>query len=203
MQVRPTIGPVTMAVGRQRFMAWLLVTGFCLLGAMVPSATAAPKSVLILSEGPVLPYGLLLIDNIVVALHRDSPEPLNIYRGIDRPNPIRQRRIRAAARSPVQLQVRRCGGARPHHHDHRASARFRPASSRRAVSERAQYCSEPWTSARFAGALSTETSQGCSSHYDARKHDRGGAHRFIRARVRSSSLGGASRLDRGYARHSP
>ena len=68
-----------------RFTVWLLVTAFCLLGAMVPPAVAAPKSVLVLSEGPVLPYGLRLIDNIVVALRRDSSEPLNIYReSIDR-----------------------------------------------------------------------------------------------------------------------
>ena len=74
-----------MDVCRQRFMAWLLVTGVCLVGAMVPSATAAPKSVLILSEGPVLPYSLQLINNIVVGLHRDSAEPPNIYEeSIDR-----------------------------------------------------------------------------------------------------------------------
>ena len=80
---RPAAPAIAMRVSR--FTVWLLVTGFCLLGAMVPPATAAPKSVLVLSEGPVLPYGLLLIDNIVVALRRDSSEPLNIYReSIDR-----------------------------------------------------------------------------------------------------------------------
>ena len=124
------------AMRGSRFTVWLLVTGFCLLGAMVPPATAAPKSVLVLSEGPVLPY--------TPPPHRQhccgsAPRQLRAVEhlsGIDRPNPIQQRRIRAAARRPVQLQVRRCGGARPHHHDHRASTRLRPPSSRGALSER-------------------------------------------------------------------
>jgi signal transduction histidine kinase len=50
-----------------------------MLVATAPALAAAPKSVLILSEGPVLPYGLALIKNIIETVRRDSPEPLNIY----------------------------------------------------------------------------------------------------------------------------
>lgn len=67
-----------MAVRRFRLAGWL-VAAVCLLGGFAPSAAAAPKSVLILAEDPVVTYGALLRANIVAALRRDGAEPLNIY----------------------------------------------------------------------------------------------------------------------------
>ena len=45
----------------------------------VLSTAAAPKSVLILSEGPVLPYGVVLRETLTAALRHESAEPLIIY----------------------------------------------------------------------------------------------------------------------------
>jgi signal transduction histidine kinase len=46
---------------------------------VVPAAAAAPKNVLILSEGPVLPYGIVLRETLVAALRHDGTEPVNVY----------------------------------------------------------------------------------------------------------------------------
>jgi signal transduction histidine kinase/ABC-type uncharacterized transport system substrate-binding protein len=46
---------------------------------VVPSAVAAPKNVLILSEGPLLPYGAVLRENTIAGLVKGNIEPLNIY----------------------------------------------------------------------------------------------------------------------------
>jgi hypothetical protein len=51
----------------------------------VPVATSGTvrgrrsESVLILAEGPVLPYGAVLRQNLIATLRRDGAEPLNIY----------------------------------------------------------------------------------------------------------------------------
>ena len=45
----------------------------------MPAAAAAPKNVLILSEGPVLPYGVVLRETLVAALRHDGTEPVNVY----------------------------------------------------------------------------------------------------------------------------
>ncbi len=45
----------------------------------MPSAAAAPKNVLILSEGPVLPHGAVLRETLVAALRHDGAEPVNVY----------------------------------------------------------------------------------------------------------------------------
>ena len=61
--------------------------GGSLLAGVTPAAAPgpAPKAVLILSEGPVLPYAAVLREQLVAALRRDSAEPLNIYEeSIDR-----------------------------------------------------------------------------------------------------------------------
>ncbi len=52
--------------------------GLCLLG-VVPFAAAAPKNVLILSEGPALPYGAVLRETLVGLLRHDGAEPVNVY----------------------------------------------------------------------------------------------------------------------------
>jgi signal transduction histidine kinase len=70
---------VTAAARPRRLSARLLAAGLWLLALAAPAAAATPKSVLILSEGPVLPYGLVLREQLVAALRRDSAEPLNIY----------------------------------------------------------------------------------------------------------------------------
>lgn len=68
---------VTMAACRRPALAWLVATGLCLVGG-VPCA-AAGKNVLILSEGPGLPYALVLRASLTAAMHQDGDEPLNIY----------------------------------------------------------------------------------------------------------------------------
>ena len=59
--------------------SWFLAAALCLSGGAVPSAADAPKSVLVLAEGPRLPYGGLLRDTLLSTLRHDSTEPLNIY----------------------------------------------------------------------------------------------------------------------------
>ena len=59
--------------------AYLVASYLLLLGVAPPAAAQPPKRVLLLSEGPVLPYGLALRDNIAAALRRDYPGPLNFY----------------------------------------------------------------------------------------------------------------------------
>jgi len=44
--------------------AWVLGASLCVLGWVLPAAAAAPKNVLILSEGPVLPYGVVLRETL-------------------------------------------------------------------------------------------------------------------------------------------
>src|SRR5688572_9616848 len=70
---------LVMAARRYHGAAWLLTAAVSLFGAVWPCAAAGPKRVLILSEGPILPYGLVLQDNLVAGLRHDNPEPLNIY----------------------------------------------------------------------------------------------------------------------------
>ena len=60
-------------------MAWVLGVSLCVLGGGVPSEAAAPKNVLILSEGPVLPHGAVLRETLVGALRDDGAEPVNVY----------------------------------------------------------------------------------------------------------------------------
>ena len=69
---------VTIAVHRSGVAPRLLAAGLCLF-LSVPSATAAPKNVLILSEGPVLPYGAVLRATIVGTLRQNDAPPLNVY----------------------------------------------------------------------------------------------------------------------------
>ena len=59
---------VTIGAHRCTAVALFLGTGLCLLGGVVPSAVAAPKNVLILSEGPLLPYGAVLRENTIAGL---------------------------------------------------------------------------------------------------------------------------------------
>ncbi len=73
------IGLVAAAVRRRRLVAWLLFAGLCLLGAVPSASAAAPKNVLILSEGPVLPYAVVLRETLVAALRQDGAEPVNVY----------------------------------------------------------------------------------------------------------------------------
>ena len=70
---------VTNQARQCRLVGWFIAAILCLLGGAVPSAAAAPKSVLLLAEGPLLPYGALLRENLLAALRHDSTEPLNIY----------------------------------------------------------------------------------------------------------------------------
>ena len=58
---------------------WLLAAGLCLVGPVVPSAAAAPKNVLILSEGPGLPNAVVVRDRIAAALRQEGDEPVNIH----------------------------------------------------------------------------------------------------------------------------
>jgi signal transduction histidine kinase len=73
------MGLVTNAVRQWGLVSWFFAGALCLLGGVVPSAAAAPKSVLVLAEGPLLPYGALLRENLLATLRHDSTEPLNIY----------------------------------------------------------------------------------------------------------------------------
>ena len=69
---------VTIAARRSRLAPLFLLAGLCLF-LSVPSAAAAPKNVLILSEGPVLPYGAVLRATIIETLRRNDAPPLNVY----------------------------------------------------------------------------------------------------------------------------
>ncbi len=73
------MGLVTTAVARRSLLAGLLAAGVCLVGGIVLSAAATTKSVLILAEGPVLPYGAVLRETLIAGLQPDGAEPLNIY----------------------------------------------------------------------------------------------------------------------------
>ena len=68
------------ATARQcrRIGARVLAVGFCLVASVAPAA-AAPKAVLILSEGPVMPYGVVVREHIVASLRRETAEPLNVF----------------------------------------------------------------------------------------------------------------------------
>jgi len=73
------MGFVTNQARQCGLVSWFFAAALCLFGGAVPSAAAAPKSVLLLAEGPLLPYGALLRENLLAALRHDSTEPLNIY----------------------------------------------------------------------------------------------------------------------------
>ena len=73
------MGLVTNQARQCGLVSWFFAAALCLFGGAVPSAAAAPKSVLLLAEGPLLPYGALLRENLLAALRHDSTEPLNIY----------------------------------------------------------------------------------------------------------------------------
>ena len=73
------MGVVANQAGMCGLVSWFLAAALCLLGGAVPSAAAAPKSVLLLAEGPLMPYGALLRESLLAALRHDSAEPLNIY----------------------------------------------------------------------------------------------------------------------------
>ncbi len=68
-----------LAVRRCPAAAWGLAIGLCVLGGVVPAEPAAPKNVLILSEGPVLPHGVVLGETLVGVLRHDGAEPVNVY----------------------------------------------------------------------------------------------------------------------------
>jgi signal transduction histidine kinase len=59
--------------------AWLLTAGALLLRVATPADAAPLKNVLVLAEGPTLPYGLLMRQRTVEAMRPDSAEPLNVY----------------------------------------------------------------------------------------------------------------------------
>jgi signal transduction histidine kinase len=73
------MGVVTKEARQCGLVSCLLATALCLLGAVVPAAAAAPKSVLLLAEGPLLPYGALLREDLLATLRHDTTEALNIY----------------------------------------------------------------------------------------------------------------------------
>jgi len=60
------------------FAAVVLWRGGTAPAVAAPASSDPPKSVLILSEGPVLPYGAVLRANLIAEL-RKGPEPINIY----------------------------------------------------------------------------------------------------------------------------
>ena len=68
-----------------RLVACLIAVAALFMGAApapvpaAPPVEAPPKSVLILSEGPVLPYAAFLREHLITTLRREDPEPLNIY----------------------------------------------------------------------------------------------------------------------------
>ena len=72
------MGLVTIDVRRCPLVVWLLA-GVCLVGGVARPAAAAPKNVLILSEGPVMPRAADLRATVVAAVRLDPAEPLNVY----------------------------------------------------------------------------------------------------------------------------
>jgi signal transduction histidine kinase len=153
------------------------------------------KGVLILSEGPVLPYGLVLREHLVAALRHDSAEPLNIYEElIDRirfDNDEYDRQLVTFYKAkyinaPLDLVMTITEPALDFALRHRDELFPRAALLFGAVDERA-------IRGRNVGANTT----GVFSHYDARATVEAALtlHRDTRHIV---VVGGASRLDRGY-----
>ncbi len=76
---------VSTSVLGSRLVVWLVAVCGFVVGGSVASAVAAPKNVLILTEGPIMPYVVLLSESLIAALRSDGAEPLNVFEeSIDR-----------------------------------------------------------------------------------------------------------------------
>ena len=177
-----------------RVAAWLLMAAVSLLGAAWPCSAGGPKRVLILAEGPILPYGLVLRDSLVAGL-RDNQEPLNIYEeAIDRTrfdSAEYDRQLVALYRSKYldmapDLVITITEAALDFAVRHRAELFPRSPLLFGAVDERAVRTHD-------LGANVT----GVFNHYDARTTIEGALKLHPDTR-RVVVVGGASRLDRSY-----